>query len=158
MKGIHAIPAGLVLLLVAAPAQAAPVGPQLAVQPPTAVHKVHGSHRSCQYSPRSDWWHRHIGPYRRAIDCGRQYYYYDDPYWYGPGITFGSATGIGSVATVSTAVRGSAAVTKGGGGAVARPPLTDGATRALEEPEPHREPGAQGLAARLRAKTCRSAA
>jgi hypothetical protein len=87
MKGIHAIPAGLVLLLVAAPAQAAPVGPQLAVQPPTAVHKVHGSHRSCQYSPRSDWWRRHIGPYRRAIDCGRQYYYYDDPYWYGPGIT-----------------------------------------------------------------------
>jgi hypothetical protein len=46
MKGIRVIPAGLVMLLVAGPAQAAPVGPQLAVQPPTAVHKVHGSHRS----------------------------------------------------------------------------------------------------------------
>jgi hypothetical protein len=88
MKGIRAIPVGLVLLLVAAPALAAPVGPQLAVEAPTAVHKVHGSHRACRYSSRWDWWHRHVGRHRRAVDCGRRYYYYEEPYWYGPGITF----------------------------------------------------------------------
>jgi hypothetical protein len=88
MKGIHAIPVGLVLLLVATPAQAAPVGPQLAVQPPAAVHKVHGSHRGCRYSSRWDWWHRHVGRHDRAIGCSRSYYYYDEPYSYGPGITF----------------------------------------------------------------------
>jgi hypothetical protein len=94
MRHWFGIPAGLALLVWAGSAQAAVVRPELSTGPAGAiVEKVHGTHRGCRYSAALDW-HRHVGPYNRAVSCA--YRYYDpfdyDPYWYapyyGPGITF----------------------------------------------------------------------
>jgi hypothetical protein len=50
------------------------------------IEKVHGTHRSCVYS-HARGWHRHVGPYNRTVSCGYPYYY-EDPFWGSPGITF----------------------------------------------------------------------
>jgi hypothetical protein len=85
-----AIPASLLLILSAGSAQAAPLRPELSTEPSTLIKKVHGTHRTCQYSSARGW-HRHIDPYNRAVSCAYPYYdepYYDDPFYFGPGIEF----------------------------------------------------------------------
>jgi hypothetical protein len=81
------IPASLALLMFAGAVNAAPVRPELGTAPAPLVEKVHGTHRSCAFSYALGW-HRHIGPYNRSASCGSPYYYYDDPFWDSPGITF----------------------------------------------------------------------
>jgi hypothetical protein len=81
-----AIPASLLLILSAGSVQAAPLHPELSTEPSTLIEKVHGTHRTCQYSSARGW-HRHTGPYNRAVSCGYPYYY-DDPFYYGPGFDF----------------------------------------------------------------------
>lgn len=83
-----AIIGGLGLLCWANSSQASPVPPSIATEGAGIVEKVHGTHRTCRYSPALDWWHRHIGPYNRAISCGSYSYdYYDEPS-FGPFLFF----------------------------------------------------------------------
>jgi hypothetical protein len=81
-----AIPASLALLICMTSVNAAPARPQLATDSQSMIEKVHGTHRSCVYS-HARGWHRHVGPYTRTVSCGYPYYY-EDPFWDSPGITF----------------------------------------------------------------------
>jgi hypothetical protein len=81
-----AIPASFALLMSLNSANAAPLRPQLTTGSLSMIEKVHGTHRTCVYSPALGW-HRHIRPYNRAAMCG-SLYYYEDPFWDLPGITF----------------------------------------------------------------------
>jgi hypothetical protein len=76
---------GLGLLCWASLSQAAPVPPAIATEGAGIIHKVHGTHRACRYSPALDWWHRHVGPYNQGVSCGPyRYYEYDGPFYYQP--------------------------------------------------------------------------
>lgn len=80
------LPACLAVALWSGTTQAAPFAPELNVKS-GALEKVHGTHRSCRYSPASGWAHRHIGPYNRAVSCGYSGYDYDydvTPFWFAP--------------------------------------------------------------------------
>jgi hypothetical protein len=84
------VPASLTLLVAMNTAQAAPLRPELTIEPFAMIEKVHGTHRSCVYSPARGW-HRHVSRYNRAVGCGYPYYYdspFYDPFWGSPGITF----------------------------------------------------------------------